>query len=190
MRIIAGEYRGRTLRTASDLSIRPTTDRAKQAIFDVLTNRIELEGIDVLDLFAGSGSLGLEAISRGASKVTFVEKSKKSIGVLEANIATIHCEERCTIYPADVFWFLNNIHRSYDLIFVDPPYRLETIGALPSAIYSSDVVKHGTYVVMEYSRESAIDVFESQYEILKKTFGQTIALILEAKAKPHKTAHT
>ena len=183
MRIIAGQYRGRTLSTVRDLSVRPTTDRAKQTIFDILSNRLDFEGIEVLDLFAGSGSLGLEAISRGASSVTFVDKAQQSLRALEANIDSLGCEERCTAYTADVFWFLRNTRKSFDLIFVDPPYRLERIEELPHAIYESPVVKEGTIVVMEHSKESQVEPSETEYDITRKPFGQTTVLILQTRSK-------
>jgi 16S rRNA (guanine(966)-N(2))-methyltransferase RsmD len=179
MRIIAGNFRGRLLETVRDLSIRPTTDRVKQTIFDILTNRISFEGIEVLDLFAGSGSLGLEAISRGARSVTFIDKSKKSLDVLEANIASLKCESQCFVHQADVFWYLKNSKQTFDLVFADPPYRLENIGAIPNAVYDSNVIHNGVYVVMEYCRGSVIELDETKYKILKKSFGQTIVLILE-----------
>jgi 16S rRNA (guanine966-N2)-methyltransferase len=184
MRIIAGTYRGRILHTVPDLSIRPTTDRVKQTVFDILSNRIDLNGLNVLDLFSGSGSLGLEAVSRGAVSATFIEKSPKSLAVLQKNIDTLGCGERCTVYQADVFWYLKNAHRPYDLVFADPPYKLESIGALPNAIFQSGVLRNGTYVFMEHSRESAIDLDETKYDILKKPFGQTTVLILQAKVPP------
>ena len=181
MRIIAGTYRGRTLITVPDLSLRPTTDRVKQTVFDILSNRIDLNGIKVLDLFSGSGSLGLEAISRGAESVTFIEKSPKSMAVLKKNADTLGCSDRCTLYQADVFWYLKNAHRLYDLVFADPPYRLEAIGDIPNAIFQSGVLRNGTYVFMEHSKESVIDLDETKYDILKKPFGQTTVLILQAK---------
>ncbi|MFZ1977277.1 MAG: 16S rRNA (guanine(966)-N(2))-methyltransferase RsmD [Bacteroidota bacterium] len=184
MRIIAGTYRGRILLTVPDLSIRPTTDRVKQTVFDILSNRIDLNGVNILDLFSGSGSLGLEAISRGAMSATFIEKSPKSLAVLQKNVDTLGCGGRCTMYQADVFWYLKNAHRPYDLIFADPPYKLESIGALPNAIFQSGVLRNGTYVFMEHSRESAIDLDETKYDILKKPFGQTTVLILQAKVPP------
>ena len=180
MRIIAGEFRGRSIESVRDLSVRPTTDRAKQTIFDILANRIEFSGLDVLDLFAGSGSLGLEALSRGVKSVTFIDKARKSLEVLEKNAASLRCELRCSIYQADVFWYLKNVHRTYDLVFADPPYKLENIGVLPNAIYAAGVLHSGTYVVMEHSRESAIDLDEKKFEIFKKAFGQTTVLILKA----------
>ncbi|MCI0705962.1 MAG: 16S rRNA (guanine(966)-N(2))-methyltransferase RsmD [Ignavibacteriae bacterium] len=179
MRIIGGTYGGRTLTTLRDLSIRPTTDRAKQTMFDILTNRVNFEGIEVLDLFAGSGSLGLEAISRGARSAVFVEKSLKSISALEKNIETLSCRERCTIHQADVFWYLKNVRHQFDIVFVDPPYKLERIPELPAAIYGARITKPSSYIVMEHSRETPVVVSESMYEIIKKPFGQTTMLILK-----------
>jgi 16S rRNA (guanine(966)-N(2))-methyltransferase RsmD len=184
MRIIAGQYRGRALSTVRDLSVRPTTDRAKQTIFDILSTRMELDSIEVLDLFAGSGSLGLEAISRGASHVTFVDKAAQSLRSLESNIETLGCADQCTAYTADVFWFLKNTHKAFDLVFVDPPYRLERIEELPTAIFESPVVKEGTIVVMEHSKESQVVVSDTMYDITRKQFGQTTVLILQTKSKP------
>ncbi|MEX2116040.1 MAG: 16S rRNA (guanine(966)-N(2))-methyltransferase RsmD [Bacteroidota bacterium] len=180
MRIIAGMYRGRTLAALRDLSIRPTADRVKQTIFDILSSRVELEGIGVLDLFAGSGSLGLEALSRGASHVTFIEKARSSLEALEKNIRKLGCEDRSTMHQADVFWFLRNAHQPYDLVFVDPPYALEAIGTLPTAIAGSGVLRKGSYVVMEHSRDSDVPVPEDSFEVLRKQFGQTVLLILKA----------
>jgi len=184
MRIIAGDFRGRLLESVPDLSVRPTTDRAKQTIFDILTNRIGFSDLEVLDLFAGSGSLGLEAISRGVKNVTFIDKSRRSLEVIEKNVASLGCESQCSAYQADVFWYLKNMKQTYDLIFVDPPYKLENIGLLPNAIYDSGAVRHGSYVVMEHSRESVIDLNEQKFEILKKPFGQTTVLILSAIVPP------
>jgi 16S rRNA (guanine(966)-N(2))-methyltransferase RsmD len=184
MRIIAGNFRGRILESVHDRSVRPTTDRAKQTIFDILANRIDFDRLEVLDLFAGSGSLGLEAISRGVKNVTFIDKSRKSLDVIEKNIATLKCESQCSVYQADVFWYLKNMKRKYDLVFTDPPYKLENIGTLPNAIYDSDILSNGSFIVMEHSRESAIALDERKYDILKKPFGQTVVLILKAIVPP------
>ena len=179
MRIIAGKFRGCPLRTVRDLSVRPTTDRAKQTIFDILSTRIEFDGISVLDLFAGSGGLGLEAISRGAGSAVFVDSSRDVLNLLESNVRKLGCEAQCTLHPADVFWYLKNTTRTFDLVFADPPYKLETIGTIPRAIYESGTTRNGTYVVMEHSKTSAIDLSESMYEVIRKPFGQTTVLILK-----------
>ena len=188
MRVIAGHHRGRNLVTVRDHSVRPTTDRAKQTIFDILSNRLDFDGIEVLDLFAGSGSLGIEAISRGARQVTFVDKSPQSLEALEANVRTLGCSEQCTSYAADVFWYLKNARRSFDLVFVDPPYRLERIADLPAELYSSEALREGTHVVMEHSKESPVEPSESMFEVTRKQFGQTTVLVL--KTKPKKPTQT
>ncbi|MBI5464619.1 MAG: 16S rRNA (guanine(966)-N(2))-methyltransferase RsmD [Ignavibacteriales bacterium] len=190
MRIIAGTMRGRQLVSVRNLSIRPTTDRAKQTIFDILTNRIDFRGIRVLDLFAGSGSLGLEAISRGAKNATFVENSRNSIEVLKKNIRSLTCEDRCEVAQADVFWYLKHTTRRFDLVFADPPYKLDAIGSIPTAVAQSSVLAANGYLVMEHSRESVIDLTETQYDILQKPFGQTTVLILRVPARPLSPART
>lgn len=189
MRIIAGKYGGRTLSTLRDRSIRPTTDRAKQTIFDILSTRIDFEDIEVLDLFAGSGSLGLEALSRGARSVVFVEKSRTSITVLERNIASLGCEEPCTIHQADVFWYLKNVRHHYDLVFADPPFNLEHIGELPTAIHEAGVTRPSSFIVMEHSRKTPIVLPRNAFEVTKKPFGQTTVLILKRKAELTRTPH-
>jgi 16S rRNA (guanine966-N2)-methyltransferase len=180
MRIIAGTYRGRRLIAARDLSIRPTADRAKQTIFDILATRVDLDGARVLDLFAGSGSLGLEAISRGAAAVTFVEKARSSLEILGKNIASLGCGDRSEVVQADVFWYLKNSPRAFDLVFIDPPYALENIAELPARLHESRAVGDGTWVVMEHSRASAVPLDPAQYDVIQKPFGQTVALILHA----------
>lgn len=145
----------------------------------MLSARMNFRGIDVLDLFAGSGSLGLEALSRGAASVVFVEHSSRSITVLERNIATLGCRDLCTIHQAEVFWYLRNVRQQFDLVFADPPYALERIGELPAAIYDSRVAKPGAYVVMEHSRETPVRVSPEMYHAISKRFGQTTVLFLK-----------
>lgn len=181
MRIIAGTYRGRILASPRDRTVRPTTGRAKQTIFDILTNRVDFDGLRVLDLFAGSGSLGLEAISRGVASVTFVDNSRDSLALLQENVHALQCETQCTVYQADVFWYLKNTRSRYDVVFADPPYRLEKIGTIPRAVHDSGVLNDRGYMVMEHSRESAIELDDNVYEILKRPFGQTTVLILQIK---------
>ncbi len=178
MRIIAGKFRGRRLVSASGQSVRPMTDRVRQTVFDVLSNRIDFSATSVLDLFSGSGSIGLEAISRGAPHVTFVDNSRESLTCIEKNIASLGCKDQTTIYLADVFWYLKNAGKAFDLIFVDPPYKLPEIGSIPEILAHSNVVKKDTYIVMEHSRESVVPVSPDYYETTSKQFGQTTLLIL------------
>ena len=100
MRVIAGKYKGRQLRTVADLSVRPATSRVKSSVFNILQNRVDWGESLVLDLFAGSGSLGIEALSRGARRVVFVENSKRAVEYLRQNIALIAGSSECEVVAA------------------------------------------------------------------------------------------
>lgn len=180
MRIIGGKFKGRILKSVRDLSVRPTSDRAKQIIFDVLSNRIDFDGIEVVDFFAGSGSLGLEAISRGAKKATFIDKSRKSLNVIEENVNALGCKNQCFVHQADVFWYIKNVPKKFDLIFADPPYKLEKINLLPKIIYTSGILHDGSYLIMEHYYRSVVELDEKIYEVTKKNCGQTVILILKS----------
>lgn len=121
MRIIAGEFRGRTIKPPADRRSRPTTDRVREAWFSILAP--DLPGATVLDLFAGSGALGLEALSRGASHVDFVEIAKASLSALRANVSALDAEDRVTIHKADAVRFVEQLPAgSFDVALADPPY--------------------------------------------------------------------
>ena len=181
MRVIAGTLGGRILKTVKDLSIRPTTDRAKQVIFDVLATRVDLTDARVLDLFAGSGSLGLEALSRGAAHVTFVEQAGTSIDALQANVRALQVSDRIEVVRADVFRYLKGNPFAFDVVFADPPYKLDTITSLPDVIGHSGAIKPGGWMVMEHSSFTPMEPDASLFEIIRKELGQTIVLILQKK---------
>jgi 16S rRNA (guanine966-N2)-methyltransferase len=124
MRIIAGEFRGRTLRPPADRRVRPTADRVREAWFSILAPH--LPGSVVLDLFAGSGALGLEALSRGARRVDLVEISRSSLTALRGNIAALDAEERVQVHRADALRFAARLEpRTYDVALADPPYTTD-----------------------------------------------------------------
>lgn len=188
MRIIAGTWRGRTLTAGRGHAIRPATDRARQTIFDILTHRISFEDLEVLDLFSGTGSLGLESLSRGAAHVTFVESSRSSIDILQANIRSLNCEAECTVYQSEVFRFLKNVGRSYHLIFADPPYALPEIARIPEAIEASAVLKPGSIIVMEHPTSVPIALPPQSYAVTTRQFGQTGVLIAEFSPSRQRTS--
>ena len=132
MRIIAGEFGGRVLRPPGDRRVRPTADRVREAWMSKLAPA--LEGARVLDLFAGSGALGLEALSRGAAHVTFVELGRQSLDALRKNVAALDVEQRVTVHRGDAVRYAERLARgAFDVAFADPPYgtgqaeRLATI---------------------------------------------------------------
>jgi 16S rRNA (guanine966-N2)-methyltransferase len=123
MRIIAGRWRGRTLRAPAGRETRPTADRVREAWMSAL--QFDLSDARVLDLFAGSGALGLEALSRGAAHVTFVERAARPLAALRANIAGLDAAEACTVVRADVLtWVPTLDEHAFDLALADPPYGL------------------------------------------------------------------
>lgn len=121
MRIIAGRWGGRRLKALRGRGIRPTSDRVREAWMAALGP--SLEGARVLDLFAGSGALGLEALSRGASEVVFVERAREALGVLRANVDLLEAREECSIVQADAMVYARRLQQeSFDLVLADPPY--------------------------------------------------------------------
>jgi 16S rRNA (guanine966-N2)-methyltransferase len=129
VRIIAGEFRGRVLKAPPDRRARPTADRVREAWFSILGG--EFAGATVLDLFAGSGALGLEALSRGASRVDFVEVSKASLAALRANVATLDVESRVRLHRGDALAFVERLGpHAYDLVLADPPYGSDAASRL------------------------------------------------------------
>ena len=126
MRIIGGALGGRRLtsvgRGAPGAHLRPTTDRVRESIFSILTHRIELEDVRVLDLFAGTGALGLEALSRGAKEVTFVENGRTSLKLLQQNIELLEVGERSRVLRLDATRLDSSLAEAYDVVFLDPPY--------------------------------------------------------------------
>ena len=123
MRIVAGEWRGRVIRAPDDRRVRPTADRVREAWMSIV--QLELPGARVLDLFAGSGALGLEALSRGAEHATFVESAPKTLAVLAKNIASLDADGRCTVHRVDALRFIEKAATdAYDMAFADPPYGL------------------------------------------------------------------
>ena len=130
MRIVAGEWRGRTLIAPSGTETRPTADRVRQALFDILMHaswagRPLIEGATVLDVFAGTGALGLEALSRGAAKAVFVERSRPALAALRANIAACRAEDRCAVLPIGALTVPEG--EKADIVFLDPPYGQDLV---------------------------------------------------------------
>lgn len=161
MRIISGKFRGRRLMPPKNITARPTTDFAKESLFNLLVNRLDIEGADVLDLFAGTGGIGLECVSRGAREVTAVELAHTQQNFIISTCKSLDIHN-LRLIRGDVFKFLRNNYGPsanpdeqvwrgprYDLVFADPPYALEELPTLPSLVVPA-LLKPGGLFVLEH----------------------------------------
>jgi 16S rRNA (guanine966-N2)-methyltransferase len=154
MRIVAGQWRGRRLVVPRGLQTRPTSDRVREALFSILG---PLDGARVLDLFAGSGALGLEALSRGAAQATLVERAAPALRALRANVAALGADAE--IVAGDARAFLSNAREQgaqYDLVFLDPPYR--HAAGLAQELSLAPIVADGGRVVGESDRREPLEL--------------------------------
>ena len=153
MRIITGKAKGIILKTLEGTSTRPTSDRVKEAVFSMI--QFDIEDRSVLDLFAGSGQMALEALSRGASKATLVDKSKDAVKIINDNAKKSKLDSLCTIYQLDYLDFLRRFPgQKYDIIFLDPPYALNMYKPALRAMLESDILKPTSLIVCESNFES------------------------------------
>jgi 16S rRNA (guanine966-N2)-methyltransferase len=149
MRIISGKFRGRFIKVPDSKLIRPTTDRVRETLFNLLNNRLDFTDIKVLDMYAGSGSLGLECLSRGASEVHFVEKNYVIYRNLEENIKSLQSEDQAKIYKMDVVRFTETvINQKYNLILADPPFFKEDIYKAAENIIKNDFLEDEDSIFM------------------------------------------
>lgn len=152
MRVITGTARGRKLKTLDGNDVRPTTDKIKEAMFSAV--QFELEGAVVLDLFAGSGQLGIEAISRGAQKCYFVDSAAASLNVVKENIKTVGFEKNSFVFQSDYNTFLANSKDKFDIVFLDPPYHKGLIEKVLNLLDGK--LSFGAKVICEHEREAEL----------------------------------
>ncbi len=155
VRIIAGAFRGRPVQAPRGRATRPTSDRVREALFSILGDVTDLE---VLDLFAGSGALGLEALSRGARSVVFVDEARAALGALRANVTGFGVEARARIVPGDARGALRRLareERRFELVFLDPPYADRGAADLLEALATTGVLAPGAWIVLEHAARDA-----------------------------------
>ena len=185
MRIITGRARGIQLVTLEGDMTRPTSERAKMAIFSSL--QFELEGRRVLDLFAGSGQMGLEAVSRGAAHAVLVDQSKDAVNVIRKNAEKTRLEEDCTIVCSDFSEFLRQRRgrEGFDLIFIDPPYGMHACRAAVEALLDNRLLKPHGIVVLESGEPDPLGVdspLAAKFEVIKTArYGVAYVNILVSK---------
>ncbi len=152
MRIIGGKLKGRTITPPAGYGARPTTDYAKEGLFNVLDNEYEFEGLKVLDLFGGTGAVGFEFASRGASLVCSVEMNRDNAAFIRREAARLGLDAVKPVH-ANVFDFLPICREKFDIIFADPPYALESLENIPEKVLSHDILHEGNYFILEHGDE-------------------------------------
>ncbi len=169
MRIVSGIARGKQLCTPQGLDVRPTIDRVKEAVFSSL--QFDIEGRNILDLFAGSGQLGLEAISRGAKECNFVDGSENSIKCINENIKACGFVDKCVVNHCDSFNFLKNTDLKFDIAFLDPPYDKGMIDkAMPELVLK---MSDAGIIVCEHTENDALQESYGNFEKYKtKKYGK------------------
>ena len=186
MRIITGRARGIQLVTLEGDMTRPTSERAKMAIFSSL--QFELEGRRVLDLFAGSGQMGLEAVSRGASHAVLVDQSKDAVKVIQKNAAKTRLAEDCTVICSDFAEFLRQRRgkEPFDMVFIDPPYAMRACKAAVEALLENRLLKPHGIIVLESAEPDPLGVgtpLAEKFEVVKSArYGVAYVNILTPKA--------
>ena len=175
MRIVSGKFKGRKLTTFKGQRIRPTSDKVREAIFDVLT--VEWEGKDVLDLFAGTGGLGIEALSRGARRVVFIENHPQALLILEKNIKALNLAVNCELVRGGVeegIRFAKRRKWEFDVAFLDPPYGKGLAESALCLIAESGILKeNGVAVVEHHYKETFLELYRRLKMSDQRKYGST-----------------
>lgn len=171
LRIIGGEWRGRKLRFPDAPNLRPTPDRVRETIFNWLMPMIH--GARCLDLFAGSGALGLEALSRGAAFTTFVDSHKIVTQALDAHLAILNSKDKAEVLQTDSVKFLNNTAQKFDLVFLDPPYHLDLMPKVIPLLENNGWLSNDAMLYLEIEKRQSLPELPANWKKLKeKTAGE------------------
>lgn len=181
MRIIGGYLKGRVLHPQGKFSARPTTDFAKEGLFNVLSSHIDLEGLSVLDLFAGTGNITLEFISRGVGEITSVEIDQECINNIFRFAKDLNIEN-IKVVRTDIFkWLQKPKEKEFDLVFADPPYAHKKLTTLPESIISAGLLKQNGWMIIEHGKE--VDFASYPFFAFKRTYGNVNFSFFEYKSQ-------
>jgi len=154
MRIISGKFRRRSIFPPKSFRARPTTDVAKESLFNILENQLDIEELKVLDLFSGTGGISYEFASRGCEDITSVELNYMHFGFIKKTIAELKLEKEIKAVKSNAFVFIKHIKEQYDLIFADPPYDLKNLETLPDEIFNNNLLKPDGLLILEHSEQN------------------------------------
>lgn len=175
MRIITGTLKGRRLKSPTTDETRPTSDRTKEGMFNVIDARRYFDDLEVLDLFGGSGNLGFEAISRGATHVTFVDASRASVKIIEENAQLLGVTDQIRVICSQVDSFLSRFVRPFDLVFADPPYDYPEMEKLIDVVLNGGWLSQGGWLLLEHDKRHNFS--EHVNCVFNKPYGRTIVSI-------------
>ena len=178
MRIVSGEFKGRIINPPAGFTLRPTTDTAKESLFNILNNRYDFDELSVLDLFAGTGSISYEFLSRGVADIVCVEMNARHVGFIEKTCNDLKSTS-AKVVRADVFSFLKACTRSFDIIFADPPYDLKGIDQVPLLVFEKQLLKPDGVLVVEHSIETNLSAHPNFVE--KRKWGKVNMSFFEIK---------
>ena len=179
MRVIAGAAKGHNLQTIEGLATRPTTDRIKETLFNIIA--FDLPECSFLDLFAGSGGIGIEALSRGASEAVFVDASAECQAVITDNLKHTKLQDRAKLMKTDVLSALDKLAaegKSFDIIFMDPPYESELYGPVLQKIAETGILKQEGYLITERSSQIPLEIPAGMEVLREKAYKTTILTFL------------
>jgi len=157
MRIIGGRLKGKSVNPPMGYKARPTTDFAKEGLFNTLVNEFDFEEIKVLDLFGGTGSISFEFASRGCSDIVCVEMNAQNSAFISRSAASLGIASNIQIVHHNVFDFIPLCHRQFDIVFADPPYALEGLDSIPDKIFEKDIVLPGGYLILEHPADYSFE---------------------------------
>lgn len=180
MRIISGQYKGRRITPPKKLPVRPTTDMAKEALFNILNNSYYFDEISVLDLFAGTGSISYEFASRGTEQITAVDEDAGCIKFI--NQTADDFEMPITAIRNDVYGFLENCKIQFDVIFVDPPYAfsLEQFSKIPELVFQNELLLEGGVLIVEHAKQ--LDLSALPHHSYLKNYGGSVFSFFEIES--------
>lgn len=152
MRIVSGKYKRRIITPPKNLPVRPTTDMAKESLFNILGNHMDFQAMDVLDLFAGTGNISYEFVSRGCGSVVAVDLDFGCVKFMKQTAQKLEMES-LSVIKQDVFRFLKMTKNTYDIIFADPPYKLETIPEIYNLVFENNLLNPDGWMIIEHPKE-------------------------------------
>ena len=176
MRIIAGKLGGRVLKVPNNLPVRPTTDRTKESLFNIIAAQKDMEGMEILDICCGTGNIGIEFFSRGATKIVSVDKDRRCVAAVKNLFETLNVENGKVI-QADMLKFVENPFKflgdsaPFDIIFIDPPYALPNQGAIIQKLFSFSILKEDGWIILEHS--SLLSFSTIEFHLFTRKYGSS-----------------